>query len=88
MKRHSKVQQASKADVAVFLHLLVDGAESSPVESKSQIDKTILKDLIEQKVLYRHQVIRLVAEICKQGQKQISMLILTLSSSLNYRIRT
>ena len=58
----------------VFLYLLADGAESSTVESKSQIDKAILKDLIEQKVLYRHQVIRLVAEICKQGQKQISTL--------------
>jgi len=33
-----------------------------------EIDKNILKDLINKKIDYRHRVIRLVAEICKQGK--------------------
>ncbi len=33
-----------------------------------EIDKNILKDLIHKKIDYRHRVIRLVAEICKQGK--------------------
>lgn len=33
-----------------------------------EIDKNILKDLINNKVNYRDKVIRLIAEICKQGK--------------------
>jgi hypothetical protein len=38
-------------------------------ELTSEIDKNILKDLINQKIDYRHKVIRLIAEICKDGKK-------------------
>ena len=65
---HAKAQQVWERCDAIFLHLFADGAESTAVESKSQINKTILK------VLYRHQVIQLVAEICTKGQKYISIL--------------
>lgn len=36
----------------------------------SEIDKDSLKDLIQQKVDYRHKVIRLIAEICKDGKRE------------------
>jgi hypothetical protein len=40
-----------------------------------EIDKNILKDLIHKKIDYRHRVIRLVAEICKQGKQIIDYII-------------
>ena len=55
IKRHVKVQQAGTTGVAIFLRLLVDGAESSPIQFQSQINTTILT------ILYRYQVIQLVA---------------------------
>jgi len=36
-------------------------------DGKTEIDKNILKDLINQNIDYRSKAIRLVAEICKDG---------------------
>ena len=33
----------------------------------SSIDKNMLKDLVQHDSVYRHKVIRLIAEICKEG---------------------
>lgn len=33
----------------------------------SNIDKNVLKDLVQQDLVYRHKIIRLIAEICKEG---------------------
>jgi len=40
------------------------------VQLKSEIDKNILKDLLNQNIDYRHKVIRLLAEICKEGNNE------------------
>ena len=42
---------------------LADGKESLV----SEIDKNVLKDLLNQNIDYLNKVIRLVAEICKDG---------------------
>jgi len=49
---------------------LADETGSSIVQLKSEIDKNILKDLLNQNIDYRHKVIRLLAEICKEGNNE------------------
>jgi len=51
--------------------ILFDEIELSNADLPSEIDKNILKDLINQKIDYRYKVIRLIAEICKEGKKKM-----------------
>ncbi|CAF0788502.1 unnamed protein product [Rotaria sordida] len=67
-------------DIDTFLKKLIDSqnqisqnaneTQTSIVQLRSEIDKNLLKDLINQKIDYRHKVIRLSAEICKDESQR------------------
>ncbi|CAF3563140.1 unnamed protein product [Rotaria sp. Silwood2] len=79
-------------DIDTFLKKIIDSqnqtsenaneTETSIVQVRSEIDKNILKDLINQKLDYRHKVIRLLAEICKDESQRHECVKLDFISSL------
>ncbi|CAF0913504.1 unnamed protein product [Rotaria sp. Silwood1] len=79
-------------DIDTFLKKIIDSqhqtsqnaneTETSIVQLRSEIDKNILKNLINQKIDYRHKVIRLLAEICKDESQRYECVKLDFISSL------
>ena len=67
--RSGKEQTTNETRLRSFVST-ADENEPSPADLISQIDKTQLKETIEQQDEHRHKAIRLIAEICKLGRRR------------------